>query len=370
MGLGCRIKSKIIWGIEDMVTAVLVQESASALNVGFDIVHSNALHMFPDLVRDLGGNPDDFMAAVGIDAEAIVKGGVEYQALVSLLALAAERLGVSDFGFQLAERQRGSKVIGPIGVVMRNSETLGQALGYCAKHIHAYSLATRVRFRPDRSRHILLVGLELLLDAAADSRQVVEHALLLAHHNIVDITGGGARARQVHLRHQPISPITTYRQYFGCEIEFDKERDGIVLSEDDLLCKVSGADEELFEMATSFIDHRFPPAVPPIHARVRALILQYLGSHDCRHERIANDMCMHPRTLQRRLRCEGVSFESIKDDVRREVALRYLCQSTAPLTLIAEKLGYAETSVLARSCVRWFEASPLQLRRQASKQAA
>jgi AraC-like DNA-binding protein len=73
---------------------------------------------------------------------------------------------------------------------------------------------------------------------------------------------------------------------------------------------------------------------------------------------------MHPRTLQRRLRSEGRSFESIKDEVRRDVALRYLRQGDMPLTRVAEKLGYAETSVLSRSCYRWFEASALQLRRR------
>jgi AraC-like DNA-binding protein len=32
------------------------------------------------------------------------------------------------------------------------------------------------------------------------------------------------------------------------------------------------------------------------------------------------------------------------------------------VTRIAEILGYSETSVLSRSCFRWFSASPRQLR--------
>jgi AraC-like DNA-binding protein len=71
---------------------------------------------------------------------------------------------------------------------------------------------------------------------------------------------------------------------------------------------------------------------------------------------------MHPRTLQRRLRAENKSFESIKDGVRRDVALRYLKQSSIPLIRIAKLLGYSETSALSRSCYRWFSASPRQLR--------
>jgi AraC-like DNA-binding protein len=164
-------------------------------------------------------------------------------------------------------------------------------------------------------------------------------------------------------------PIKDYRAYFGCDVLFGQEMDGIVLTETDLLCEIVDPDEQVYEMATSFIEARYPEKVPPIHARVRGLILRYLGSEDCTNDRVASEMCMHPRTLQRRLRAEGKSFEEIKDGIRREVALRYLQQPEMSLTRVAEKLGYAETSVLSRSCHRWFEASPLQLRRRSAHEA-
>ena len=76
---------------------------------------------------------------------------------------------------------------------------------------------------------------------------------------------------------------------------------------------------------------------------------------------------MHPRTLQRRLREEGTSFEDIKDDVRRDAAARYLSQSDIPLTRVAALLGYSESSVLARSCKRWFDNSPRKVREMAGE---
>jgi AraC-like DNA-binding protein len=333
----------------------------------FDIVHSDALQYYPQLVRELGRDPDALLAEAGIDPSASRKGGslLQYRAFVQLLKLTAERLGVPDFGLRLAARQRGGKVLGPIGVVMKNSTTVGQALGYCAKHIHAYSLATRVRFKPDRTKHILFLSLEILLDEVLDTRQVVEHALSLANYNIIDISGGGARARQVRFQHEPKLKLRDYWTHFGCEVVFSQEADGIVLTETDLLCGVANPDEQIHEMATEYIDQHYPPSAPPVHARVRGLILRLLSSEDCTHERVASEMCLHPRTLQRRLRAEGQSFEAIKDDVRREVALRYLSQPDIPLTIVAQKLGYAEASVLSRSCYRWFEASPQQLRRGA-----
>ena len=78
---------------------------------------------------------------------------------------------------------------------------------------------------------------------------------------------------------------------------------------------------------------------------------------------------MHPRTLQRRLREEGTSFEEIKDDVRRDAAARYLSQPDIPLTKVAALLGYSESSVLARSCRRWFDSSPRKVREQYEESA-
>lgn len=335
-------------------------------DASFDIVHGEALKYFGGLVASLGGSPEALMQEVRIDPAVLAQPSsvLEYRSFVSLLSLAATRTGVPDFGLRLAERQRGGKVMGPIGVVMKNSKTVGQAIGYCAKHIHAYCLATKVRHRPDRANHKLFVALEFLLDSVADTRQVVEHALSLANFNIIGISNGNARARQVSFRHEPQMPVRQYVEHFGCEVLFGQPADGLTLTETDLLCEISDPDEQVYEMATSFIDQRFPRETAPIHTRVRGLILRHLGGDECTNEHVAAELCMHPRTLQRRLRSEGRSFESIKDEVRREVALRYLRQGDMPLTRVAEKLGYAETSVLSRSCYRWFEVSPLQLRRR------
>jgi AraC-like DNA-binding protein len=71
---------------------------------------------------------------------------------------------------------------------------------------------------------------------------------------------------------------------------------------------------------------------------------------------------MHPRTLQRRLKKEGTTFEGLKDEARRDLARRYLSQPELPLTQIAALLDYSELSALGRSCRRWFDATPQQFR--------
>jgi len=354
------------------VNAITGRPTATGAMTGvdaqYDIIQADAIRFFPELVEGLGGHPLQLLEKARIDPIVAIKRGsvLEYRSMIRLFELAAAELRCTTFGLQLASRQGGTRSMGPIGVVMKNSKTLGQALGYCAKQIRAYCLATRVRFRPDPVNHKLLVMLEILLDQVPKRSQTIEHGLLLANLNVVDVTGGAARARQVHFRHSPQSAPSVYRQAFGCDVHFGQDHDGLVFDEQDLLCPVANPDERIYEMATSFISQRYPPRTPPLHARVRGLIVGYLGGEDCNNERIAEELCMHPRTLQRRLKLEGRTFEQIRDEVRREAALDYLQRLDLPLSRVAQKLGYAEQSVLSRSCYRWFAASPGTLRERAT----
>jgi AraC-like DNA-binding protein len=125
---------------------------------------------------------------------------------------------------------------------------------------------------------------------------------------------------------------------------------------------ISDPDPQLYELATSFIDTRFPSATMTVTTRVRSIIAKLLIEGQCTNSQVAATLGVHLRTLQRWLRQEGESLEGIKDSVRRDIALRYLRQSDVPLIRVAEMLGYSESSVLSRSCYRWFAASPRQLR--------
>jgi AraC-like DNA-binding protein len=101
---------------------------------------------------------------------------------------------------------------------------------------------------------------------------------------------------------------------------------------------------------------------PPLHAQVRGLVMQHVGTERCTNDGVAAELHLHPRTLHRKLRAEGTSFQKIKDEVRRDVMLYYLQQTRLDFTRLSERLGFAEQSVLTRSCNRWFGTSPTRLR--------
>lgn len=328
-----------------------------------DIVHARILEFFPALTRRLGGDPERLFAKAAINAEDLGEGGsgASYRQLAQLMEVAASELRCPDFGMRLASMQRDG-MFGPLGLVMKNSPTFGDALEYVSGHIYAHSLAARVWLRPWRDQKMVFAGHDILLDGIPNKSQAMEQILLLGHLGAMDITGGRARARTVFFRHHAVSPKNVYRRYFGCEVYFDQHEDGVFFSEQDLACRVVDPNEIAYRTAIAFIDTHFKSRRPPLHAETRGLIMQFLGTSHCTSEHIAAELALHPRTLHRRLVTEGTSFQQIKDEVRRDLMLYYLHETELDLTRISERLGFAEQSVLTRSCRRWFSAPPTALR--------
>lgn len=329
----------------------------------FDVVHAKMLQFFPDLVESLGGDPVELMRKVRIDAPHGDGPAAEvtYRQVLDLLELAASELGCPDLGMRLATLQSG-RMFGPLGAVMTNSRTFGEALEYVSHHGEAHSLAARIWLRWTHDRAAVFAGHDILLDHAPHKAQSMEHILLVGHLAAMEMTAGGARARKIYFRHQPVSTPKVYRCYFGCEVLFGQNVDGVVYFERDLAAPIATRNQGVYEAATAFVDEQFGRQRSPHHAQVRGLIMQRLGAGLCRSGRVAAELGLHPQTLLRRLKAEGTSFQRIKDEVRRDLMIYYLQRTDLDFGRISERLGFAEQSVMTRTCNRWFSVSPTKLR--------
>ena len=77
---------------------------------------------------------------------------------------------------------------------------------------------------------------------------------------------------------------------------------------------------------------------------------------------MAQQLNMSPRTLHRKLRQEGTTYQTLLDDARRELAEWYLLMTREPIEAIAERLGYADASSFSRTFRRWFATAPGRFR--------
>ncbi|SEH50121.1 AraC family transcriptional regulator [Magnetospirillum fulvum] len=80
-------------------------------------------------------------------------------------------------------------------------------------------------------------------------------------------------------------------------------------------------------------------------------------------DEIAGDMRLSVSTLRRRMEAEGQSYQAIKDQLRRDMAINLLSDTKLSVMDIAAELGFAETSAFHRAFKKWTGANPGEYRR-------
>jgi len=85
-------------------------------------------------------------------------------------------------------------------------------------------------------------------------------------------------------------------------------------------------------------------------------------------QQVAEELHVAATTLRRRLAAEGSSFQTIKDQLRHDAAIHYLCNSALNISDIAATLGFQDASAFHRAFRKWSGAQPGEYRRlQAGK---
>jgi AraC-like DNA-binding protein len=81
-------------------------------------------------------------------------------------------------------------------------------------------------------------------------------------------------------------------------------------------------------------------------------------------ESVAAHLHSSPQTLRRHLREEGTSFQALKDQLRRDIAIYHLGRADLSLQQIAEQLGFSEPSAFHRAFKKWTGLTPGAYRAQ------
>jgi AraC-like DNA-binding protein len=75
---------------------------------------------------------------------------------------------------------------------------------------------------------------------------------------------------------------------------------------------------------------------------------------------------MHPKTLSRRLKVEGTSHQQLLDQLRFQLAERYLRDENLSIGEIAFLLGYSDTSSFNKAFKRWTGSAPQHYRQRSA----
>lgn len=101
-------------------------------------------------------------------------------------------------------------------------------------------------------------------------------------------------------------------------------------------------------------------------ARTRRRLRDSVGDSECWpvFDDLAAEFNITPTTLRRRLEREGTNYQTIKDQLRSDVAIDYLCNSSMSVDDIAFHIGFHDASAFHRAFKRWNGVQPGEYRRR------
>lgn len=102
----------------------------------------------------------------------------------------------------------------------------------------------------------------------------------------------------------------------------------------------------------------------PASARVKAALLDLLPAGEPTVEAVCGKILLSRRSLQRHLAREGRSFQSLLDETREEMALRYLQDTEISVSEVSYLLAYNNPNSFHRAFRGWTGMTPTQMRAQ------
>jgi len=322
------------------------------------LIRGTALTGFIDLVTEQGGDADRLLRAVGIPTDVVgeFNAFVDYVAVLRALESAATATVTADFGRRLALRQ-GIEILGSIGAAAQTAPTVGEALTTLERYLRAFSPSSAVRLSPMDDPAFSFFEFQILLDRLPRHTQAIELVLGVALRVFRLLLGPQYAPVSVHLPHEALMPRREYASYFTATPYFGQSAAGFVVRNADLERPLT-RDYATHEALVAYLEGIAPTVPGGIVVPVRQIIRRLLPAGTLQLSLIAYQLNVHPRTLQRQLATEGLTFAELVDDVRRGMAEHYLRDTDIPLAHLANELGYAGQSALTRASQRWFGVGP------------
>ena len=154
-----------------------------------------------------------------------------------------------------------------------------------------------------------------------------------------------------------------YKTAVGCPVSFRQPHNRFLFDADWLNGSPQFGNEITYASVLALCDDLHDRLQNRIGAagKVRSYLLATLGRHTGL-EHVAAHLGVPVRTLRRKLRDEETSFRDLFDQLRAEVAVKYLRDTQMTVDDIAHALGFSETANFRHAFRRWNHSSPQEFR--------
>lgn len=172
-------------------------------------------------------------------------------------------------------------------------------------------------------------------------------------------TGSALSPKRVEFN-RPVENRKVYEAHFQCPVRFEAPQNLLVFHKADVDKPFLTYNADLLAMVAPQLEAELTLqlAQKTISDQVKNVLKRLLAGQRPGLQHVAQELRLSTRTLQRRLADEGINFQQLVKEARRELATHYLLHSSLELNETAYLLGYEDANSFFRAFHEWEGTTP------------
>lgn len=250
---------------------------------------------------------------------------------------------------------------GVLGHALMSCRTLRQAAEFLVQHSPLKAARASIRFAFDQENAVLTMTPTVDLPGAPNFLTEAFFAAVVT--GMEELTGTDLDGCRIEFTFEPRMPEEVYRRYLRLPIAFGRPANRLVGPRDTLDLPLAAADNVVADIYVRQCGMllRERDRTVSYAAEVRRILSSARGRLPNEYE-VASALHVSGRTLRRRLRCEGASFQFIRDEARNRLARAYLRETKLSVAEIGSVLGFEDAANFRRAFRRWNGCAPQTFR--------
>src|SRR6516225_3514857 len=176
-------------------------------------------------------------------------------------------------------------------------------------------------------------------------------------------TGRPLNPKRVELQRAP-AHREMYEAHFRCPVKFKSNQNALIFSSPDMELPFVTYNADLLAAVAPQLEAELKEqlAQKTFSEQAKGILKRLLAGERPGIDDLARELHLSTRTLQRRLTEQGITFQRLLEEARRELAHHYLLYSSRELNETAYLLGYEDANSFFRAFHHWEGTSPGQWR--------
>ena len=285
-------------------------------------------------------------------------------AVFDLWRIAVRETGDSNFGLTVASHWHPT-TLHALGYSWLASSNLAEAFECTARYTRLVNTAAQgvLTVEEGEDYYRIVVGRSRVFPNAIP--QMVDAAMATFMIMCRAAYGSSFSIRRATFQHSEPAVLLPFQQHYEAPLLFSQPEDALWIDREIALEPLATANPALVRINDRIVtDYLAELDRSDLGMRVRSKLIEHLPAGRFSEADIASSINVSQRSLQRKLRKQGLTYTQLVEDTRRDLSLKYVRDPSYSFNEVAFLLGFTEPANFSRAFKRWYGQSPSQFRHQ------